>query len=367
MTETNRPLRVLMIGSNMRVVNGVASFSMNYMRHISPEEVQFDFASVLDAESPYNKEIEARGGHTYTLPPIKDFKAHMAACHDIIDNGHYDIIHDNTLFRSFPLLHYAKKSGVPVRILHSHSSAVGVTARKRASNAMLLPLMRSQCNVYLACSKPAAACMFGKRNVTLVPNAIDMKHFAPDRRIRNAVRKKLQVEDKVVVGSVGRLSPVKNPFFAMDVFKEFLKLCPNAVYWWIGTGLVDDKVKEYVKEIGISEQVKFLGSRSDVDLLYRGMDVFFMPSLYEGLPVTGIEAQAAHLPCVISDVVTREMEYSNLIHYVSLDSPACEWAKVMDEAVHSDVPVVVDQHRFDIDACADRLLQLYKKEVSKRK
>ena len=123
----------------------------------------------------------------------------------------------------------------------------------------------------------------------------------------------MRAESKIVVGTVGRLAAEKNPFFAMDVFQAFLERKSNAEYWWIGNGPLSEDVKKYIYRKGLERSVRLFGSRNDVVDLYQAMDVLFMPSTFEGLPVTGIEAQAMGLPMVVSDTVTNEMCYTDLV------------------------------------------------------
>lgn len=364
----SKKIRVLMIGPNLRVSNGVASVEMNYFRNINAEQVEFDFATLEYRETPYIEEIEKRGGHVYVLPPVKDAKKHLQACKKIIQEGKYDVVHDNTLFKSFPLMWCAKKAGVPVRALHSHAAAMGETRKKKVINTALLPILKSQCNVNLACSELAGKCMFGNKPFVVIPNAIDMKRFCLNKEVREQVRSAMGSSDKVIVGTIGRLALQKNPFFAMDVFAEFLKIQPNAEYWWIGTGAEDEKVKQYAESKNLQGSVRFLGNRTDTAELYQGMDVFFMPSLFEGLPVTGIEAQATDLPCVFSDTITKELQYSNLVHYLSLDENAEKWAQTLQNVVQEreQQEVKKDSARFDITACAEKLVNVYQKCIASK-
>jgi glycosyltransferase EpsF len=144
--------------------------------------------------------------------------------------------------------------------------------------------------------------------------------------IRDILRKELKVQGIFVLGTMGRLCEQKNPKFAIRVFAELLKNNPNAVYWWIGTGPLDNKIKEYVHRLGIEKSVFFLGNRTDVNQLYQAMDVLFLPSLYEGLPVAGIEAQISGLPMIVSDTVTYEMKITDNVRYIALNKSLDEWA-----------------------------------------
>ena len=322
-------MKVLMVLHNLIVANGVASFSMNYYDQLDHDKVQMDFAVYNNRETPYVAEIEAAGGHVYVLPPLKNLPAHYKACRELLKNGCYDIVHDNTLLISIPLMAEAKRQNVPVRILHSHNSKLGETVRKEKRNAVFLPLLRRQANAYAACSDLAAKALFGNAEYAFIPNFIDADKFAFDPETRQRVRAQMGVGDKKVIATVGRMATQKNPFFAMNVFDRVADRVPNVEYWWIGNGPLDQEIDKYVKKMRHADQVMLFGSRDDVRDLYQAMDLFFLPSLFEGLPVTGIEAQAVGLPCVASDTVTTEMVYTDLVKYISLEKPVEVWAETI--------------------------------------
>lgn len=323
------PIRVLMVVNSLSVADGVASYAMNYFRKIDKTKILIDFAVLRYHSSSYYREIELAGGRVYNLPPIQNFSDHMKACRQIFDTDDecYDIVHDNSLLLSLPLMWHAKKAHVPVCILHSHSSQLGGNKYKARRNKMLLPVLKAQASDYTACSQSAGAALFGKSFFVVIPNAIDREIFCFDKKKRQEIREKMHAENKFVVGTVGRLAEEKNPFFAMEVFAALMQFCENIEYWWVGDGPLREEIQQYAKQLGIAEKVVFLGNRTDVAVLYQGMDCFFMPSFFEGLPVTCIEAQAVGLPCVLSDGIPDEMIYTDLIEYISLKQPAQYWAK----------------------------------------
>lgn len=364
-------INVLVLVPNLFVANGVSSFVMNYLQNIEHERVQIDIASYKKGASVYNVKVNMAGGNLYFLPSIKNLPAHIKACNKILSEGHYDIIHDNTLHISIPMMWCAKRSGISARILHSHNSKMGETATKELRNKMLLPILRALATDYAACSQLAGRAMFGRRDFTVIPNVIQAEKYKFDSAARERIRKKMNVTDKYVVGTVGRLAEQKNPFFAIDVFACLLERCPNAEYWWAGNGPLQDRVETYVEEKGLSEHVKFLGSRDDVLELYQGMDAFFLPSLFEGLPLTGVEAQAMGLPMVVSDTVTDEMVYTDLVDYIGLDAPVEVWAERLQAALltKTDREKYAEQLRqsaFSDVGCGERLTNLYKALTCKR-
>lgn len=359
-------IKVLMLVPNLFVANGVASFVMNYLRNLDHDEVQVDIASYKEGDSVYYAEVEAAGGKMYFLPSIKNLSAHIKACNKILSEGHYDIIHDNTLHISIPMMWCAKRAGVPVRILHSHNAKMGETILKEMRNKLVLPVLRGLATDFVACSDKAGKAMFGKSSFDIIPNVITTTRYNFDEDVRFKVREQMKAADKFVVGTVGRLAEQKNPFFAMDVFECLQKQVPNAEYWWVGSGPLEKSVQDYVNQKGLSENVRLLGSRDDVTDLYQGMDVFFLPSLFEGLPVTGVEAQAMGLPMVVSDAVTKEMVYTDLVYYVSLKSAKEIWAEHLIKVAEKKQNRInyVDNLRksvFSDIGCGNRLEEIYRR------
>ena len=324
-------IKVLLLLPNLRVSNGVASYAMNYFRQLNYDTVHMDYAVYANLETPYVAEIEAAGGHVFILPPMKNLPAHCNACRELLRNGHYDIVHDNTLINSIPLMAEAKRQNVPVRILHSHNSKLGETVRKEIRNAFFLPFLRRQANVYAACSDLAAKAMFGKAEYTFIPNVIDGRRFCFSEEQRSLVRKKMSINEKIIIGSVGRVCIQKNPFFALEVIEKILKQNQSIEYWWVGSGPLDEEFRLRIEALGLDKYVKALGSREDVVDLYNAMDIFFLPSIFEGFGIVGVEAQAMGLPCVMSDAVPRETRYTDLVEYVSLEEPIEKWVKVISK------------------------------------
>ena len=329
-----REIKVLMVLANLRVSNGVASYAMNYYRKLNHQSVKMDFAIYSKRETPYEAEINEMGDKVFLLPPPeKNLIKHIKVCNELLNSGHYDIIHDNTLMISYPIMAFAKHR-VPVRILHSHNSELGETTKKERLNELLLPTLRKTANLYVACSDLAGRAMFGNSDFDFIPNVIDENKFIFSHELRKSTREIMQVEDKIVIATVGRIAAQKNPFFALDTIDRLADMLPNIEYWWIGNGLLDSQVKDYRKKLQHPECVKLLGSRNDVIMLYNAADIFFLPSIFEGLPVTGIEAQAMGLPCVISDSITKQLSYTDLVCSVPLSESIETWATVLKDQIY---------------------------------
>lgn len=364
-------IKVLMLVPNLFVANGVASFVMNYLRNLNHDEVQVDIVSYKEGDSVYYAEVEAAGGKMFFLPGIKNLPEHVKVCNKILSDGRYDIIHDNTLHISIPMMWCAKKAGVPVRILHSHNSKMGETPAKAFRNRFFLPVLRSLATNYAACSQLAGRAMFEDQEFTVIPNVIQTEKYRFDPTMRKSVQQKMNATDKFVVGTVGRLAEQKNPFFAIDVFKCLLKNVPNAEYWWVGSGPLEKSVQDYVNQKGLSENVRLLGSRDDVTSLYQGMDVFFLPSLFEGLSIVTVEAQAMGLPCVVSDVIPPEAEYTELLKRCSLQDSIEAWVeKIRNTQIkkteRKQYQEYLSESVFSDVGCGNRLKKIYERCLSEK-
>ena len=357
-------VKVLLLVPNLRVANGVSSFVINYYREIKKDSISIDFALYSDRPSPYYNEIRSNGNKIFILPSIKSLGKHLATCQSILENGQYDIVHDNTLHVSIPMMWCAKNKGTPVRILHSHNTKLGETQQKEVRNRLFLPLLRGLATDYAACSELAGEAMFGQKPFDIIPNVISSDNYRFDAKKRQIVREQMNAGRKYIIGTVGRLAEQKNPFFAVEVIKKLHEEMPDTEYWWIGSGDLDNQIKEYIESCGALNYIKLLGSRNDVLDFYQAMDCFFLPSMFEGLPVTGVEAQAMGLPMVVSDTVTKEMVYTDLVDYVNLSESINVWVKHLKKALSRKVDRKIysgklKQSVFSDVGCGERLGDLY--------
>ena len=360
------PVRVAHIMGKMNT-GGVESVVMNYYRNIDKEKVQFDF--IVDEDSSFvpQKEIEDMGGKVYRVPPYKKpFKRHKALTRLFRDNK-YPCVHSHTNALSvFPLL-AAKQAGIPFRLAHSHSTAgKGERGRNLLKN-LLRPLSRVFPSHYCACSEYAGKWLFGDKayasgKVSLIKNAIDTSKFAFDPETRRRMRDNLNISDMFAVGHIGRFMKQKNHSFLVDIFAHIHEKQPDAVLLLVGEGELEHEIRKKVDELGINERVRFLGVRNDVNQLLMAFDVFLLPSLYEGLPVVAVEAQACGLKMVVSDVVTKEAKINKNIVYLPLIRQAKEWAEAALSVQDIDRAAAKEQlveAGYEISIEASKLLKLY--------
>lgn len=352
----------------MQVVNimdraGLETMLMNYYRNIDRSQVQFDFMTHRSVEGAYNKEILEMGGRIFQAPRLypQNYPKYFSFMKQFFqDHPEYKIVHSHIdTMSAFPLL-AAKKAGIPNRIGHSHSSKLDMDAKLPIKYAAKL-MMPHVANIYCACGEIAGKFMYGNRDIQIIHNAIDIKKFDFDEKKRNAVRSKLGIEGKFVIGHVGRFYYVKNQSFLLDVVKEIKKKRPNVVLLLIGKGEDEDKLRSKVEELDLKENVIFLIDRSDVDELYQAMDVFVMPSIFEGLPVVGVEAQANRLPCLFSDNISKEVLLTDTAEMMDIHLPPETWAdKILDMNRGDNTnQEQLRQKGYDVEVEAMRLMKWY--------
>lgn len=304
---------------------GVESVIMNYYRHLDHTKVQFDF--ICDEDStriPYD-EIKKLGGRVFLVPKYQKLPQYLKALEGLFRKNQYCIVHSNVNTLSVFPLYAAKKAGIPVRISHSHSTSNAREWKRNIIKNILRPFSKKYATDYFACSELAGRYLFGNKTfdqgkVKIIHNAINLDKFKFDPEARKKLRKELDIKEKtVVIGHVGRFVKQKNHDFLIDVFKEYHTKNPDSKLLLIGTGPLEEKIKAKVEKLNLSDSVLFLGQREDTNKLYSVMDVFCLPSLYEGLGMVLIEAQMNGLPCLASDEVPREAKITENIDFIIFD------------------------------------------------
>lgn len=347
---------------------GLETMLMNYYRHIDLNKVQFDFLVHRNDRADYDDEIEALGGTIYRLPRLVPWSGIYQKTLDTFFQTHpdYRIVHVHQDCLSSVILKAAQKNGVPVRIAHSHSA----NQDRNLKYPIKLWYKRSipqYATALFSCGKDAGDWMFNGASYQIVNNAIDAAAYTYDSVLRAEIRSKLGLNDELVVGHVGRFSPAKNHPFLLDVFTALLHQEPSAVLLLAGDGTNMEKMQLKAQELGIADHVRFLGIRSDIADLMQAMDVFVFPSLYEGLPVTMVEAQAAGLPCIISDKVPPECVLTDgLVDIMPLSAKPEIWAeKILGKrsTQRTNHCGEITAHGFDITTEAIKLQEFYLEAV----
>jgi len=337
-------------------VGGSQTVMMNIYRNIDREKIQFDFVIDHPKEDYFAEEIRSLGGRVFTMPAFHGTNAGEIKRdwnNFFYTHPEYTILHSHTRSYASLYLPVAKAHGVKT-IIHSHSTSTGGGVKGAVKAVMQLPL-RHQADVLMACSLDAGEWLYGKKacqsdRFILLPNGIDT---------RERYRRELGLEGRYVIGNVGRFYDVKNHTFLLDVFEKIHEREPEAMLLLVGVGPLQQQMAQKAVQLGVAEQVIMTGNRDDVPELLGAMDVFAFPSLWEGLPMTVVEAQAAGLPCVLSDTITKEVNVSPLVEYLPLGD-AEQWADaLLTRRARMDVSENIARAGFDIRSSVRRLTELY--------
>ena len=320
--------RILCILSSLSA-GGAETFLMKISRALPPEEYQLDF--VVSVENGcYTQEVVDRGGKIYKIPMrTKDFRGAFRGIRSVVKENHYDAVlklAENSL--SVMDLIAAKKGGARHLAVRSCNAPTGLSLKARMIHRFFRPILNHVATVKLAPSQLAADFMFGKKTkTTLLHNGVDLGVFRFHNQERHVIRQEFGIDNKLVVGHVGRFHLQKNHQYLLEIFKAILQQRNDAVLLLVGVGELEEQIRARVAELGLQDYVIFAGQRFDIPQVLSAMDVFVFPSFHEGMPNTVIEAQATGLPCVIADTITREADLTGLVHYLPLtDTPEC-WAK----------------------------------------
>lgn len=347
---------------------------MNYYRHIDRKQVQFDFLCNKTKPGAYDDEVQRLGGRIYHTPGLNPAKYPLYLKYMkklFTEHPEYKIVEAHNGALGVYALHAAKVNNIPVRIYHAHGASI--------TKDWKLPL-KLFCRSRLAaniterytCGKAAAECYYGKEvvekgNYDFIPNAIEVDRFLYNPQVRDKMRQQYHLEGKHVIGHVGRFMAQKNHTFLMDVFTEYKRADKDAYLVLLGDGELMETMKNKVKELGIADSVLFVGNVGNANEWYQAFDVFMLPSIWEGLPVVGVEAQAADLPCIFSDNVTKEIGLSDKASFLSLKADMGSWVSEihqkmqMTQRVNQEALITENHYNIEKEAVLlqERYLKLY--------
>lgn len=316
---------------------GIDKYLLNFLTKVSNEEVRIDFlTNEIDVE--LQKELKKCHSNLYAIANLKHPVSQYRQVCRIMKEGQYDAVYLNisTAIDCIAAI-AAKHSGVERRMIHSHSSGNDCESALKRN---LFNGIHKFCRLFLyrygtefyGCSVKAGEWLFPKKIVNsskfcVIHNAVDREKYKYSAQKREEIRGSMGITDQFVIGHVGNFCYQKNHYFLLDVFEEVHKKEPNTVLLLAGDGVRFEKVRQIVAEKNLEDVVKLLGRRSDTDYLYQGMDAFLLPSNFEGLPIAGIEAQSAGLPCFMSDEITKESKITEACYFIPLKSGAKYWAE----------------------------------------
>ena len=333
MENINKPIKVAHV-IGMAINGGTEALWVNYYRYIDRTKVQFDFLVESESKIIDKEEIEKLGGHVVIIPPYKNVFKYMKSLKRIFKENQYDIVHSNMNALSVFTLKAAKKAGIKVRIAHSHSTSNKKEWKKNIVKNLLRPFSKKYATDYFACSEHAGRWLFGDKTynqgkVKIVKNAIDIEKFKFNEENRKLIRNEFNIlDDEILIGNVGRMMPQKNQSFLLDVFAKYHQNNPKSKLMIINDGPLFEELKAKANNLSITDSVIFVGPKSDLYRYYSAFDVFTLPSLYEGLGIVLVEAQANGLNCIASTNVPREADGTGYVKFVELEVE--KWIKTLN-------------------------------------
>lgn len=371
------PIRVLHVIGGLGV-GGAEAFAINLYRAMDKEKIQFDFIKHIKTKGIFEDEITQMGGKIYSCfkyTGINHYKYCKWWNNFFMEHPEYHVVHGHVRSTAAIYLKIAKEHGL-VTIAHSHSTSNGSGFASIVKNAMQLPI-RNTADYLFACSDKAGLWLYGRKaikqsNYRVIPNGIDLDRFAFNKAKREEMRKRLGInEHEFVIGHIGRFSEPKNHKYLIDIFAEYYRNNPNSRLLMIGNGEKFESVKIRCEKLGIIGCVIMPGNCANTEDFYQAMDVFVFPSLWEGLPVAVVEAQASGLPCLISDVITREVNLTDLVSYLPLVNKQI-WLENIDKAKFKMRNEVSDKNKlrlqlFDAKRVAAQLQTFYLEQDKKGK
>lgn len=364
-------IRILHVMPSLSINAGMMSVVMNYYRRIDRTKIQFDFWYFEETSGTHQQEIEKLGGHVYYMPYRTFLPSDQKMIRHFFQNHktEYVAVHCHPIWSSFVISKEAKRSGIKHVIQHAHSTRYSEKMISSLRNRTFMKMIGRYATDYVACNSEAVK-LFGKKisksgRVFVLPNAISVDNYLFDREARSLVRNELNIsDDALVVGTVGRLSQEKNQLFCIDVYEKIRNNHPNSVLLIVGEGNMRRKLEEYIDACDMQGKVIMTGNRRDIQAILSSFDVFLMPSIFEGTPVSALEARCSGLPCLLSDSITRSVEMNGM-YYLSIKHSPTVWADKVLELYDDNMLTVrldsndVTKKGFDIRTKANDLLNFY--------
>ena len=370
-------IRILMVLGNTGR-GGAQTYAMNVLRNIDRDRFHIDFAVNYVYENGYTDEIQDSGSKIFTIPKFKgvNYFEYVKSFDKLLKEGHYDIVHGHVSSSASIYLKIAKRNGCTT-VVHSHSAGYRGNAAEQLIKKFATRGARSQADYWFGCSRIAAERLFGpgfesSPKYHSIPNAIITDRYLFDVDIRKQIRESLEIEDNVILyGHVGSFSAPKNHLFLLEVFRKIVDTKGDKVHLvLLGEGSLKNGIEAKVSQLGIRDQVTFSGNVGNVNEYLMGMDVMIFPSIFEGFPVTLLEAQATGLFCLVSDSITNEVNISECIQPMSLNEGSEAWAiKAMEipEIDRVSVNRTISLSLYNMDNSIKTLMNLYEEMCIKKR
>ena len=341
---------------------GKKNLVMEYYRHIDRNKIQFDFICDSDSNAIPKEEIESLGGRVYIVSPYQKIFRNIKEVKDILKSNDYKIVHGyNGTMNVFAML-AAKNCGVPVRINESISMG-HIADKKTYIKNVLKPFSKLFCTHYMANGEACGRWQFGDKafdegKVTVFKTVIDTEKHGYDTQLREKCREELGLKDNIVIGHIGRLTEQKNTLFIIDIFKEIYAKEKRARLVIIGDGNLREEMEQKIKREELDDAILYLGRREDIHQFYNAFDAFLLPSLYEGLPVVGVEAQCSGLPMFFSTEISKESSPCDDIgFFIELSEGPAKWAEFVLQKTKETMGIRRDHRKEVCDAGFDSVVE----------
>lgn len=368
----SKPIRVLQVVPNMQQ-GGLENLIMNLYRNIDRTQIQFDFLEHYSADNFFDSEIHTLNGHIYRIPFMEhktEIKKYMSTLDSFFEkHPEYAIVHGHMPTTANFYMKAAKKHGVKTRVVHAHEDSYIHNLRGYVRKILMQNSWRYATDLF-ACSQTSGEYLYGKRPFTVINNAIDCQRFTFNRADRKRVRTELGIADSTLaLCHIGRFSLQKNHAFFLPMLKSLLRLhFNNVVLLLIGNGETLPEIRKEVNENNLGKYIRFMNTTDSPESMMSASDIFVLPSVFEGLPLTGIEAQCNGLPCIFSSSVTPDAAITGHVKFCSVNQPnsdSQEWADTiinthrMTEQERVNSSVLVMRHGYDIRINAQKMQNFY--------
>jgi len=345
-------------------LGGAESFMMNLYRKIDRDKFQFDFLIYEDFQDvqDYHSEIKKMGGRIFVVAnPKKNILKYLIQVNRLLKKEKFEIAHNEVYFGGGINLWLAKKNGIKQRIAHSHATEDGKSRYfvMDLLRCFLSNLLLSNATDFLAVSREAGESLFKGHSFKIVHNGIDLSLY--ERQISEQIHLRNELEiplDSFVIGNIGRLEKQKNQKYLLDIFVTLLKRQPNSYLVLIGEGSLRRELEQKILELDIGKNTKMLGERNDIPDLLSIMNVFVMPSLYEGLPMVGLEAQAAGLKLVLADTISKDIKVTKNVHFISLNRTREQWVENIIQKPYENI-MTEELQSYDVSYTANQMEKIY--------
>lgn len=358
-------LKVLIVMTTKLDTSGITEIVLRYLKNIDYQQIKFDFVVPNELNEDIKHQLYIKDSKYFVLNnrksnPLK----YVCTLIKILKKNDYHIVHAHGNSSTLILeMLAAKKANIKVRIAHSHNT----TCNYKLFHKILKPFFNFYVTDCFACGTSAGEWLFGSRPFYVIPNANDLSKYQYNKNNRNSIRSSYHLQDKFIIGHVGRFNNQKNQEFLLDIFNKYLRHHNNAFLVLIGSGMNKVKIQNKVQNLNINDKVLFTGEINNVHEWLSVFDLFLMPSKYEGFPLTLIESQNNGLPAIVSDKITQSIQLTNSIYFASLNN-IDDWVKKIDEIDYHNREIsslknvdILKNNGFDIKEASDNLVNLYMK------